>query len=429
MTIETLIPNRDTAVPAKSLYPVGERPPLGHIPPKMFAWVIRQNRFGSPMRAFQVEVIDTPEIADDEVLVYIMAAGVNYNNVWATLGTPMDVIAARMKQGAAEDFHVGGSDGSGIVYKVGRDVTNVKVGDEVVIHCGQWDRDCPHVMAGKDPLFSPTFRIWGYESNWGSFAQFAKVQAHQCLPRPKHLTWEAAAAYLLVGATAYRMLHEWDRHAVRPGDVVLVWGGAGGLGSMAIQLARIAGARPVAVVSSDDKFEFCQRLGAVGCVNRKKFDHWGAPPSWKDTANYQRWLESARAFGKAIWDALGERVSPRIVVEHPGEDTISTSLFVCDIGGMVVTCAGTSGYGAAVDLRYLWMRQKRLQGSHFANDTQASRINDLVGVEMVDPCLSRAFSFEELPLAHQLMFENRHAYGNLAVLIGAPSFGLGATRV
>jgi crotonyl-CoA carboxylase/reductase len=320
---------------------------------------------------------------------------------------------------------VGGSDASGIVYKIGKDVSNVKVGDEVVIHCGQWNRDCPVVVAGKDPMFSPTYRIWGYESNWGSFAQFTKVQGHQCLPRPRHLTWEASAAYMLVGATAYRMLHEWDRHAVQPGDVVLVWGGAGGLGSMAIQIARVAGAHPVAVVSSDDKFEFCQRLGAVGCVNRTKFDHWGFPPSWKDTENYQRWLKGARAFGKAIWDVLGERVNPRIVVEHPGESTIPTSLFVCDAGGMVVICAGTSGYNAMVDLRYHWMRQKRLQGSHFANDAQAESINNLVRAGLVDPCLSHTFTFDELPLAHQLMYENKHPCGNLAVLVGAPSFGLG----
>lgn len=417
----------NVATTPKPLYSVGEQPPLGYVPPQMYAWTIRQDRFGSPMEAFQVESVDTPAIADDEVLMYVMAAGVNYNNVWATLGTPVDVIAARAKQGAAEGFHIGGSDASGIVYKVGKDVTNVKVGDEVVVHCGQWDRDCPVVLAGEDPMFSPTFRIWGYESNWGSFAQFTKVQAHQCLPRPRHLSWEAAAAYMLVGATAYRMLHEWDRHEVRPGDVVLVWGGAGGLGSMAIQIAHEAGARAVGVVSSDDKFEFCKQLGAVGCVNRARFDHWGIPPSWKDAASYQRWFAGARAFGKAIWDVLGERVNPRIVIEHPGENTIPTSMFVCDAGGMVVICAGTTGYDAAVDLRYLWMRQKRLQGSHFANDAQARCINDLVRAGKVDPCLSRTFTFDELPLAHQLMYENKHPYGNLAVLIGAPTFGMGVT--
>ena len=187
---------------AKELYDMGEAPPLGEVPSKMHAWLIRPERFGEPNDAFQLEVMDVPPIADDEVLVYVMAAGVNYNNVWAALGIPVDVIGARNKQGEPERFHIGGSDASGIVYQVGKDVTNVRVGDEVVIHCGTWSRDCAWVKAGNDPMYSPTFRIWGYETNWGSFAQFTKVQAHQCLPKPEHLSWEAAAAYMLVGATA-----------------------------------------------------------------------------------------------------------------------------------------------------------------------------------------------------------------------------------
>ncbi len=409
----------------KELYPVGEQPPLGYVPPKMHAWLVRPERFGEPMKAWQVEVIDTPEPADDEVLVYVMAAGVNYNNVWAGLGIPVDVIGARNKAGEPERFHIGGSDASGIVYQVGKDVTHLKVGDEVAIHCGTWSRDCPWVQSGEDPMYSPTFRIWGYETNWGSFAQFTRVQAHQCLPRPQHLTWEQSAAYMLVGATAYRMLYGWAEHALREDDVVLIWGGAGGLGSMAIQIVKAAGGKAVAVVSEDDKFEYCQNLGAVGCINRKNFDHWGMLPHWKDTVGYNQWLKGVRGFGKAIWDVLGERRSPRIVFEHPGETTIPTSIFVCDTGGAVVICAGTTGYNATVDLRYLWMRQKRLQGSHFANDQQAKGFNDLVLAGKADPCMSRAFTWDELPYSHQLMYENKHPFGNMAILIGAPDFGLG----
>ncbi|MBI2963714.1 MAG: crotonyl-CoA carboxylase/reductase [Deltaproteobacteria bacterium] len=390
----------------------------------MYAQVIRQDRFGVPTKAFQIEKIGVPDLEPDEVLVYVMAAGINYNNVWAALGIPVDVVKARQRAGEKEDFHIGGSDASGIVYKVGADVKNLKVGDHVVVHCGMWDRDCPTVKAGTDPMFSTTFRIWGYESNWGSFAQFAKVQAHQCLPKPKHLTWEAAAAYMLVGATAYRMLHGWPPHAVRAGDVVLVWGGAGGLGCQAIQIVRAAGAIPVAVVSSEEKIEYCKSLGARGCIIRKQFDHWGMLPHWKDDAAYAKWLKGARAFGAALWEAVGERKSPRIVFEHPGEDTVPTSVFVCDTGGMVVICAGTTGYNATLDLRYHWMRQKRFQGSHFANDAQAEGLNRLVIDGKVDPCLSRTFSFQEVPQAHQLMYENRHPHGNMAILVGAPREGL-----
>ncbi|GAB4328424.1 MAG: crotonyl-CoA carboxylase/reductase [Dehalococcoidia bacterium] len=407
----------------QELYPIGEAPPLGVVPPKMYAQLIRQSRFGEPKDAFQIEVVDTPLPGPDDVLVYVMAAGVNYNNVWAALGTPVDVIAARNRAGEPEDFHIGGSDASGIVYAVGENVTNVSVGDEVVIHCGTWDIHAPEVKAGIDPMFSPSFRIWGYETNWGSFAQFTRVQAHQCMPKPKHLTWEAAAASTLVGATAYRMLTAWPPHDVREGDVVLVWGGAGGLGSMAIQIAALRGAKPIAVVSSDAKADFCKRLGAVGTINRKQFDHWGRLPDWEDSEAMAKFTAGARAFGKAIWDILGERKNPRIVFEHPGQDTIPTSIFVCDTGGMVVICAGTTGYNADVDLRYLWMRQKRLQGSHFANDEQSYAFNDLVVAGKIDPCLSRVFPFEQTGLCHQLMYENRHPDGNMAILVGAKEEG------
>lgn len=409
----------------KDIYEIGEVPPIGTVPKQMYAQLIRPERFGEPTKAFQIEKVDVPDIKPDEVLVHVMAAGINFNNVWAALGIPINVIAARQKSNYdPSPFHIGGSDGSGIVYKVGKDVTNVKVGDRVVIHCGTWDRDCAAVRNGEDPMFDPTYKIWGYETNWGSFAQFTKVQAHQCMPKAPHLTWEEAAAPTLVGATAYRMLMAWPPHTVKPNDVVLIWGASGGLGSMAIQIVKAQGGIPVAVVGDDRKFDFCMKLGAKGCINRKKFDHWGMMPHWKDADAYNKWAAGCRNFGKAIWDAIGEKRNPRIVFEHPGEDTIPTSIFVCDTGGMVVICAGTTGYNAVVDLRYLWMRQKRLQGSHFANDDQSYAFNQLVLDGKIDPCLSETYSFGEIPLCHQIMHENRAPEGKMVCLVGAPAKGM-----
>ena len=415
-----------TAIVSKSndVYELGDVPELGHVPTRMLAQVIRPERFGEPRDAFKEEAITIPELGPRDVLVYVMAAGVNYNNVWAAMGIPIDVIKNRQKKGEKEDFHIGGSDASGVVWAVGKDVTNVKVGDDVVVHCGMWDHDDPWVTSGKDPMFAPSQIIWGYESNWGSFAQFTKVQDHQCLPKPPQLTWEAAAAYMLVGATAYRMLHGWSPNVVGPGEPVLVWGGAGGLGSMAIQIVRAAGGRAVAVVSGDSKNEFCKKLGAVGVIDRRKFDHWGKLPRWSDEIEYAQWLKGARAFGKAFWDALGEKKSPTIVFEHPGETTLPTSCFMCETGGMVVICAGTTGYNATLDLRYHWMRQKRLQGSHFANDEQSKGINDLVIAGQVDPCLGKVFRFDETGECHQLMRDNQHPSGNMAILVNAPTTGL-----
>jgi len=408
----------------KDLYEIGEIPPVGEVPPQMYANLIRPDRYGEPEKAFQVEAIDTPQPGPHDALVLVMAAGVNYNNVWAAKGIPVDVTKVHAKLGEPDEFHIGGSDASGVVYAVGEGVTNVKVGDRVVIHCGQWDVDDPQIEAGLDPGFSDTYRIWGYESNWGSFAQFTKVQAHQCMPKAPHLTWEQAAAPTLVGATAYRMLLGWPPNTVQDGDAVLVWGGAGGLGSMAIQIVREMGGKAVGVVSSDEKGEFCRKLGAAGYVNRKDFDHWGMLPHWTDGEAFGTWFQGAKAFGKAFWEALGEKRAPRIVFEHPGEDTIPTSIFMCDTGGMVVICAGTTGYNAVVDLRYLWMRQKRFQGSHFANDEQCQAFNQLVVDGKIDPCLSQTFRFDEIGTAHQLMSENRHPEGNMAALVSAPKEGL-----
>ena len=404
---------------SRDLWPVGEAPPLGQVPPLMHAWLIRRDRYGEPDRAFRMEVVETPEPGDDEALVYVMAAGINYNGLWAGQARPLDVIERRLRHGEAEDFHIAGSEGSGVVYRVGRNVTHLAVGDEVALHGSQWDADCPVLRSTGDPVLSPTFRAWGYESNWGTFAQFAKAQAHQCFPKPRNLGWAEAASYMAAGGSAYRMLHGQAGHEVAPGDVVLVWGGAGGLGSMAVQIARAAGARPVAVVSSEDKFEFCRHLGAVACVDRSRFDHWGTLPDLDDADAYGRWLHEVRRFGGAVWEALGEKTGPRIVVEHPGEDTVPTSVYVCAPGGMVVTCGGTSGYYATLDLRYLWTRQKRFQGTHGFGDAEAGEVTRMLASGRIGPALSRAFAFEELAEAHQLMYDNRQPYGNMAVLVGA----------
>ena len=140
-----------------------------------------------------------------------MAAGVNFNNVWAALGKPVSVFRYHPDC----DHHIGGSDASGVVWKVGPGVTRWKPGDEVVVHCNQASYEDPEVH-GLDPLAAPSQQIWGYETSWGSFAQFTKVQAQQLLPKPAHLAWEEAASYGLTYFTAYRMLMDRARAAGRP---------------------------------------------------------------------------------------------------------------------------------------------------------------------------------------------------------------------
>src|SRR2546421_7859076 len=203
---------------ATSAVPIGTLPPVGEVPSRMLAQVIRQDRLGEPRDAFKIEEVDTPEIGPDQVLVGVMASGINYNNVWAAMGVPIDIIAIRQSGPDKRDYHIGGSDASGIVYRVGSDVTNVKVGDEVIVHPGWWDKNDPWVRAGKDPMIAPSAKIWGYETNYGSFGQFSLAPAHQCLPQAAHLTWEAAAASTLVGTTAYRMLFGWRGNQPQKGE-------------------------------------------------------------------------------------------------------------------------------------------------------------------------------------------------------------------
>ena len=164
----------------KDLYEVGEIPPLGHVPKQMYAWAIRRERHGEPETAMQVEVVDMPELDSRDVLVFVMAAGVNYNGIWASLGTPVSPFDIHKAP-----FHIAGSDASGIVWAVGEKVRNWKVGDEVVIHCNQDDGDDEECNGGDPDVLDHSQRIWGYETPDGSFAQFARVQAQQLMRRPK----------------------------------------------------------------------------------------------------------------------------------------------------------------------------------------------------------------------------------------------------
>ncbi|CUA96797.1 crotonyl-CoA carboxylase/reductase [Pannonibacter indicus] len=406
---------RDT--PLKDLYEIGEIPPLGHVPEKMYAWAIRQDRHGPPEEAMKLEVVPTWTLDSHEVLVLVMAAGVNYNGIWAALGEPISVFGSHKSA-----YHIAGSDASGIVWAVGSKVKRWKVGDEVVIHCNQDDGDDEECNGG-DPMFSPTQRIWGYETPDGSFAQFARVQSQQLMPRPKHLTWEEAACYTLTLATAYRMLFGHAPHQLRPGQNVLVWGASGGLGVFGVQLAAAAGANAIGVISDEDKRDYVMSLGAKGVINRKDFNCWGQLPK-VNSPEFNTWTQEARKFGKAIWDITGKGNDVDMVFEHPGEQTFPVSALVVKRGGMVVFCAGTTGFNITFDARYVWMRQKRIQGSHFAHLKQASEANKFVIDRRIDPCMSEVFGWHQIPKAHTKMWKNQHAPGNMAVLVNSPVPGL-----
>jgi len=391
----------------------------GELPATMAAWVIRQEREGEPIDAFQLEEIEVPEPGAFEVIVRVMAAGVNYNNVWAAMGKPVSVFG----YGDHQEYghHIGGSDASGIVWKVGPGVTRWKPGDEVVIHCNQASYEDPEVH-GLDPLAAPSQRIWGYETTWGSFAQFTKVQAQQLLPRPQNLTWEEAASYGLVYFTAYRMLI--TQCELQAGHRVLIWGAAGGLGVFATQLCAISGADCVGVVSSPEKGDLVKQLGAVGYIDRAEYTGMMRRGGETPEEEKARFKESRR-FSKAVAEILGG--PPDIVFEHVGQATFPTSVLAVKPFGKVVICAGTTGYNLDFDVRYLWMKQKQIIGSHFANAYECMRANELIEEAKIRPVLWRTLGFEGVPEAHQLMKENKH-FGKISILVGATEEGQGKTE-
>jgi crotonyl-CoA carboxylase/reductase len=390
----------------------------GTLPETMAAWVIRQEREGEPRDAFQIEEIEVPEPGAFEVIVRVMAAGVNYNNVWAAMGKPVSVFG----YGDHPEYghHIGGSDASGVVWKVGAGVTRWKPGDEVVIHCNQASYEDPEVH-GLDPLAAPSQKIWGYETTWGSFAQFTKVQAQQLLPKPAGLTWEEAASYGLTYFTAYRMLI--TRCNMQAGDRVLIWGAAGGLGVFATQLCAMAGAESVGVVSSSEKGELVMQLGATGYIDRNEFKGMMRTGDEDKDAEKARFKESRR-FSKAVSEILG--APPDIVFEHVGQATFPTSVLTVKPFGKVVICAGTTGYNLDFDVRYLWMRQKEILGSHFANAYECLKANELMDQGKIRPVLWRTMPFDGVAEAHQLMKENQHL-GKIAILVGASEEGQGKT--
>ena len=390
----------------------------GELPATMAAWVIRQEREGEPVDAFQLEEIEVPEPGAFEVIVRVMAAGVNFNNVWAALGKPISIF----NSGDHPEYghHIGGSDASGIVWKVGEGVTRWKPGDEVVIHCNQASYEDPEVH-GLDPLAAPSQRIWGYETTWGSFAQFTKVQAQQLLAKPKHLAWEEAASYGLTYFTAYRMLM--DQVQLQAGHKVLIWGAAGGLGVFATQLCAMTGADCVGVVSSAEKGELVKQLGAVDYIDRSEFS--GMMRKGGETADEEKArFKESRAFSKRVREILGE--APDIVFEHVGKATFPTSVYTVKPFGQVVICGATSGYTLDFDVRYLWMRQKSIIGSHFANAWECLKANKLIEESKIRPVLWKTMGFDGVAEAHQLMHENKHA-GKISVLVGADAEGQGRT--
>jgi crotonyl-CoA carboxylase/reductase len=391
----------------------------GVLPRTMAAWVLRPEREGDLDTAYEIEEVEVPEPGPFEVVVRVMAAGVNFNSIWAALAEPISVFP--YGDHPRWGHHIGGSDASGTVWKVGPGVTKWKPGDEVVLHANHASYEDPEVH-GLDPLAAPSQLGWGYQTTWGSFAQFCKVQAQQLLPKPAHLSWVDASAYGVTHFTAYRMLV--GRCRLQAGHNVLIWGAAGGLGVFATQLCRTAGANAVGVVSSAEKGRLVEELGAVGHIDRTGFPDLVQAADESGERRRQR-LAATRLFAKRAKEILGD--APDIVFEHVGREVFAASVFTAKPFGKVVTCGATTGYMLEFDVRYLWMRQKQIVGAHAFNAYEAWRANELIGEGKIRPVMWRAMGFHELPDAHRLVQENRHI-GKISILVGAEGASEGASE-
>jgi crotonyl-CoA reductase len=386
----------------------------------------RPTRDKDPRQSLHVEDVPTPELGPGEALVAVMASAINYNTVWTSIFEPVPTFKFLERYGRLSPltkrhdlpYHVVGSDLAGVVLRTGPGVNAWKPGDEVVAHCLSVELESPD--GHDDTMLDPEQRIWGFETNFGGLAELALVKSNQLMPKPAHLSWEEAAVPGLVNSTAYRQLVSRNGAGMKQGDVVLVWGASGGLGSYATQLAIGGGATPVCVVSSPEKAAIARSMGAELIIDRSESTGEGYR-FWKDehTQDPKEW----QRLGAKIRELTGGDDAD-IVFEHPGRETFGASVYVARKGGTIVTCASTSGFLHEYDNRYLWMNLKRIIGSHFANYREAWEANRLISRGRIHPTLSRTYPLADVGQAAYDVHRNTHQ-GKVGVLCLAPEEGLG----
>lgn len=322
-----------------------------------------------------------PTISSREVLLRIKAAAMNYNDIWARQGLPgMDFILP----------HISGTDGAGIVEAVGSEVKNLKVGDEVVVNGAFSCGDCAECVRGI-PMFCPEFRIWGFETgpNQGAEAEYAAVPARNCILKPPNTTFEEIAAITNVLATVWRMLV--TRARMQAGDTVLIWGATGGIGSAAIQLCRVFGAKSIAIVSSAHKAKVAEELGADYVINRHE-----------------------QRVTREVMNITKKR-GVDIVFEHSGAATWEISTYCLRWGGTIVTCGATTGFKAPLDIRFLWTKQQNYLGSHFASTSEAIDALRFVESGQIKAVIGEVIPLKDVPRGHQLL-EKGDVVGKIVVI-------------
>ncbi len=326
-----------------------------------------------------LEYTDVPEpvVRANEVLVEVKACALNHLDIWARRGLPGIEIPLP---------HILGNDVAGVVKQVGELVTWVKAGDEVMVQPGVSCGHCEACLSGDDN-FCREYDMLGYRRD-GGYAELVAVPGVNIVPKPAQLSWEEAAALPLVTVTAWHMLV--TRANVQPGETVLVHAAGSGVGSLAIQIAKLRGARVITTASSDEKLAHARELGADETINYTNGD-W--PKEVKRITN---------------------RKGVDVVVEHTGAATWPGSIASLRPNGRLVTCGATSGYDARTDLRQVFYRHLNILGSFMGSKAELIEAMRFVEQGKIRAVVDRVLPLSEARQAHELI-ENRAQFGKVVL--------------
>src|SRR5687768_11774020 len=340
----------------------------------MKAVIFRQH--GGP-EVLEYTDVPEPQPRANEILVEVKACALNHLDIWVRGGLPGIEIPLP---------HILGDDVAGVVKQVGELVTWVKAGDEVMVQPGVSCGHCEACLSGNDN-FCHEYDIIGYRRD-GGYAELVAVPGVNIVPKPAQLSWEEAAALPLVTVTAWHMLI--TRANVQPGENVLVHAAGSGVGSVAIQIAKLRGARVITTASTDEKLAHARELGADETVNYTRDD----------------WPKEVRR--------LTDRKGVDVVVEHTGAATWPGSISSLKNNGRLVTCGATSGYDARTDLRQVFYRNLSLLGSFMGSKAELLAAMKFVQEGKIRAVVDRVLPLSEARQAHELI-ENRAQFGKIVL--------------
>ena len=321
--------------------------------------------------------LPVPEIGPTDVLVRVRACALNHLDLWVRRGLPGVKIPLP---------HVPGSDIAGEVAKVGDSVTRVTVGQRVLLAPGLSCGQCAACSAGNDNQCR-RYTLFGYMVD-GGCAGFVRAPEVNVIPIPGDLSFDEAAAVPLVFLTSWHMLL--SRAELQPGEDVLILGAGSGVGSAAIQIAKLMGARVIATAGSDAKLQKALELGADEVIHHGR----------------QGIVDEVRRLtGKRGVD---------IVFEHAGTATWEMSLTSLAVGGRLVTCGATTGYDAKIDLRVLFSRQISLLGSYMGSRAELYAVLKLIGQRKLRAVIDCVLPLSECARGHELL-ENREQFGKIVL--------------